>query len=114
MKSVGLSSSECSRETVRAVHTGMQFYMPVSVSCLPVLVFCVKWVYYLEIAFDSTRPCTYSGMTGRLSLRSNGLLQTNLPQMLFADTTCWMIAGFAGHSCMRSGRAEVLPVRFRA
>lgn len=34
MKSVGLSSSECSRETVRAVHTGMQFYMPVSVSCL--------------------------------------------------------------------------------
>ena len=31
MKAVGLSSSECSRETVRAVHTGMQFYMPVGV-----------------------------------------------------------------------------------
>lgn len=27
---VGMTSSACSRETVRAVHTGLQFYMPVS------------------------------------------------------------------------------------
>jgi hypothetical protein len=30
VKVVGLTS-ECSRETWRAVHTGMQFYMPVGV-----------------------------------------------------------------------------------
>ena len=34
-----------------------------------------------------------------------------LPQMLFDDMTCWMVAGLASHSCMRRGRAEVLPVR---